>query len=124
MINDFVTEHQDVALGWYRPFLDNIVLPTAPMIAVIVVLGPLAAGLALTSGRPHGLGIAIGMFLNLSFMAAGAVTPSAFYLLAQGALALWMAEQGPSPRRSGWLRIVASEEQPAAPGTRIWISVC
>ena len=31
--------------------------------------------------------------MNLNFIAAGAVDPSIFYVLAQGAVALWLAER-------------------------------
>ncbi|MFW2381413.1 MAG: hypothetical protein ACN4GZ_06595 [Acidimicrobiales bacterium] len=96
VIEDFVVANQDSALGWYQPFLDGVVVPAAPLIALIVVVSQLVAGLSLASGRRLGLGLGLGMFLNLQFLAAGAVTPSAFYLLAQGALALWMAEQAPT----------------------------
>lgn len=54
-----------------------------------------AAG-GLITGRHVGIALATGIFLNLHFMAAGAVKPSALYLLAQGALVLWMAEQSPT----------------------------
>ncbi len=47
------------------------------------------------------------MFLNLHFMAAGAVTPSAFYLLGQGALALWACERAMSRTRARALRLAA-----------------
>lgn len=96
VITDFVGDHETVMLGWYQPFVEAVVSPAPQLIALIVVLGQLGAGLSLATGKRLGLGLGIGMFLNLHFLAAGAVTPSAFYLLAQGALALWLAERRPT----------------------------
>ena len=44
------------------------------------------------------------MAMNVAFVLAGAVTPSAFYLLAQLAVVLWVVESG----RSAWSRALAS----------------
>ena len=89
----FLTGHEGSALGWYQPFLDLVVSRNLVMIAIVVVLAQLAAGLSLITGRFLAVGLAIGLFLNLSFIAAGAVSPSAFYVLSQGGLALWLAER-------------------------------
>ena len=95
-IEEFVLAHQDITLGWYTPFLDNAVLPMVSVIALLVVLGQAVAGLTLLTGRLLGIGLTVGMVLNLNFMAAGAANPSAFYLLAQGSLALWLFDQNES----------------------------
>ncbi|NNE96757.1 MAG: hypothetical protein HKN24_12090 [Acidimicrobiales bacterium] len=108
VIDAFVSTHYEGFLGWYQPFLDAVVTPAAPLIALVVVAAQLVAGMSLTTGRRLGLGLAVGMFLNLHFLAAGAVTPSAFYLLAQGALALWLAERSPTARSARALRVVST----------------
>ncbi len=108
VIKDFVITHQDATLGWYQPFIDAVVTPAAPMVALLVVAFQLAAGLSLATGRRIGLGLGVGMFLNMHFLAAGAVTPSAFYLLAQGAIALWIAEQAPTFTSMKRLGLVAA----------------
>ena len=90
---DFVTAHQDNTLGWYQPFVDAVVVPAAVAIALIVVITQAGAAVSLLSARRLTAGLAIGIFLNLNFLAAGAVEPSTFYLLAQGSLALWLAEE-------------------------------
>ena len=95
-IEEFVLAHQDITLGWYTPFLDNAILPLVSVIAVLVILGQVVAGLTLLTGRLLGIGLTVGMVLNLNFMAAGAANPSAFYLLAQGSLALWLFDQNES----------------------------
>ncbi len=94
----FVAAQQDSVLQWYAPFLNSVVVPAAPLIAFLVLAAQLLAGLCLVSGRRLSLGLGVGIVMNLSFMAAGAVTPSVFYLLAQGAVLLWMAERNWSPQ--------------------------
>lgn len=108
VLEQFIAEHADTTLGWYEPFLDSAVLPLAPVVAAVVVLGQLAAGASLVTGRRLAVGLSIGMFLNLHFMAAGAVTPSAFYLLAQGALVLWLSERATGTGNIRALRIAAA----------------
>ena len=107
-LEQFVAEHADTTLGWYEPFLDSVVLPLAPVIAAVVVLGQLIAGVSFVTGRRLTVGLTIGMFLNAHFMAAGAVTPSAFYLLGQGALALWLCEGTATRSRTRALQIAAA----------------
>lgn len=92
-LGDFLVAQQDLALAWYEPFLNFIVAPNAVAISFIVMIAQFAIGGALLAGRRQGLALGAGMFLNLMFIAAGAVTPSVFYLLAQGAVALWLAER-------------------------------
>ncbi len=89
----FVAEQSAMTLGWYEPFLQWFVLPAAPFVAAVVMVAQFAVAAGLLTGRRVGLALGVGMFLNLHFIAAGAVTPSVFYLLSQGALALWMAER-------------------------------
>jgi thiosulfate dehydrogenase [quinone] large subunit len=108
VLEDFVSTHTDTTLGWYAPFLDSVALPMASGVAAIVVAGQLVAGISLVTGRRLNVGLAVGMFLNLHFMAAGAVTPSAFYLLAQGALVLWLCERNASQSPSSALRATAA----------------
>lgn len=107
-IRRFAADHQDVTLGWYQPFLDNVVLPAVPLVALVVILGQVFAGLTLVSGRYVGAGLAVGILLNLQFLAAGAVDPSAFYLLAQGAMALWLAEGSRTAQTDKRLMVAAS----------------
>ncbi|MGI9602697.1 MAG: hypothetical protein ACR2QE_12480 [Acidimicrobiales bacterium] len=108
VLEEFVDTHGDMTVGWYEPFLDAAVLPNAVLVGVIVVVAQLVAGISLVTGRRLTVGIAVGMFLNLHFMAAGAVTPSAFYLLAQGALALWLCERAPNRASAAALRASAA----------------
>lgn len=88
---------------WYEPMLDLTSRLSMP-VAVGVVCAELAIGVALLTGRRVGVALATATALNLSFIASGEVTPSVFYLLAQGALALWMVERaGIAGRIDAWL---------------------
>lgn len=93
-IERFLVDHRGRALEWYEPFVSRVVEGNLVLVAATVVAIQLFAGLALLGGRQTGLAIGLGVLLNLNFVAAGAVNPSAFYLVMQGALALWLFEQG------------------------------
>ncbi|MDH3190438.1 MAG: hypothetical protein OEM39_07355 [Acidimicrobiia bacterium] len=92
-ITTFLAEQSSLTLGWYQPVVDHIVRPNVAVFAIVVVCSQLLAAASLLSGRLVGYGLLLGMFMNVNFLAAGSVNPSAFYLLSQGALALWLAEQ-------------------------------
>lgn len=100
---DLQTGH---ALLWYQPFLDNVVEPNLILIGIAVVVGQLFAGASLISGWRLSAGLAVGVFLNLNFVAAGAVSPSGFYLICQTALLLWVQHERGVRRRS--LRLLST----------------
>lgn len=107
VLRDFLTGHADLALPWYRTFAETVIEPNLFVVAVTVVLAQLFAAVALLSGWRLSAGLAVGAFLNLNFMAAGAVNPSIFYLICQTALLLWIlhGESGPKKRP---LRLLAT----------------
>lgn len=89
----FVGDHTGLGVAWYGPIATEVWLPFADSLALVVLVLQLVAGLTLVSGRHVGVGLTVGMFLNLHFVLAGAVDPSAFYLVCQGALALHLLER-------------------------------
>lgn len=91
-LRQFLAENDDATLPWYEPVVDFLVSPTAPVVALIVMVAQFAIGGALLSGKRVGPALLAGMFLNLNFIAAGTVNPSIFYLVAQGVAVLWLAE--------------------------------
>ena len=68
-------------------------MPNLSVVAALVAATQLGVGAALVSGRGRLPALLVGMAMNVSFVLAGAVTPSAFYLLAQLAVILWLVEQ-------------------------------
>ncbi len=92
VLREFVADHASLTLPLYRGFLDAIVAPNLQLISIIVVVGQVFAGAALLTGRKSVAGLLVGIFLNLNFVAAGAVNPSIFYLVCQAALLLWVMQ--------------------------------
>ena len=90
----FVDGYSLWTLGWYRPIVDNLVLPNIRVILVILIAAQIFAALTLLSGRLLAYGVGVGIFMNLNFLVAGSVDPNVFYLLAQGAIAFWLVESG------------------------------
>ena len=82
-LQEFLVEHQDATMVAYQPFLDLVVEPLAGPIALLVIALELFVGVALLTGREIRLGLLVGIFLNMHFLLAGAVNPSAFYLVMQ-----------------------------------------
>lgn len=92
-IQRFVAENEASALGWFAPFLSTVVVPLAVVVAAIVLALEGFVAASLLSGRRRGVGLAVGIGLNLTFLAAGAVNPSAFYLVLQGAAVIALVER-------------------------------
>jgi thiosulfate dehydrogenase [quinone] large subunit len=60
--------------GWYAAFLQNAVLPNAAIFAYLVTFGEILVGLGLIFGVLTGIAAFFGVFMNLNFMLAGAVS--------------------------------------------------
>lgn len=60
--------------GWYAAFLQNVALPNAAVFAYIITFGEILVGLGLIFGALTGIAAFFGLFMNLNFMLAGAVS--------------------------------------------------
>ena len=60
--------------GWYASFLQSVVLPNAAVFAYLVTFGEVLIGLGLIFGALTGIAAFFGLFMNLNFMMAGAVS--------------------------------------------------
>src|SRR6266568_5034599 len=60
--------------GWYAWFLQNAVLPNAGIFAYAVTFGEVLIGLGLIVGCLTGIAAFFGVFMNLNFLLAGAVS--------------------------------------------------
>jgi uncharacterized membrane protein YphA (DoxX/SURF4 family) len=56
------------ATGFYRPFLENTVLPNADLFAMLVTLGEWVAGISLLFGLLTRIGALTGMWLTANYM--------------------------------------------------------
>jgi thiosulfate dehydrogenase [quinone] large subunit len=54
-------------LGWYRDFLEGIVLPHAPLFATLQAYGEVVVGVGLVLGLFTGLAALVGLVLALNF---------------------------------------------------------
>jgi thiosulfate dehydrogenase (quinone) large subunit len=60
--------------GWYAWFLQNAVIPWAGFWSYMVTFGELAVGIGLIIGMLTGIAAFFGVFMNMNFMLAGAVS--------------------------------------------------
>ncbi len=60
--------------GWYATFLQNVVLPNAAAFSYIITFGEILVGLGLIFGCLTGIAAFFGLFMNLNFLLAGAVS--------------------------------------------------
>ncbi len=88
----FVDRDTSAAIEMYEPFLLNVVRQLPAMTALVVVVLELLVGIMLGLNIRPLIAIAIGTFLNLQFMLAGVVNPSAFYLVIALVVVLWRME--------------------------------
>ena len=101
----FLQEHSDTALPFFRPAMTGVLGPRAVLVSVAVVVAQLAIGLAIALGRPLRAALRAGIALNVIFVLAGQVNPSAFYLVMESVLLFAIAagflvtpEPSPWPR--------------------------
>ncbi len=60
--------------GWYASFLQSVVLPHAALFAYIITFGEVLVGIALILGLLTGIAAFFGVFMNLNYILAGAVS--------------------------------------------------
>jgi uncharacterized membrane protein YphA (DoxX/SURF4 family) len=54
--------------GFYRPFLENVVVPNAPLFSQLVAIGEFSVGLSLLLGLLTRPSMVVAIFLNLNYM--------------------------------------------------------
>lgn len=82
--------------NWYATFLQNVVLPAAPVWSVIVSFGELLVGIALILGIFTGVAAFFGGFMNVNYLLAGAVSTNPFLFV----FATWLVLAW---KTAGWL---------------------
>jgi thiosulfate dehydrogenase [quinone] large subunit len=81
---------------WYAFFLQNFVLPAAPLWSTIVAFGELFVGIALILGIFTGVAAFFGGFMNVNYLLAGAVSTNPFLFV----FATWLVLAW---KTAGWL---------------------
>lgn len=81
--------HPDVQ-GWYAAFLENVVLPNVGLWSHLVAFGEFLVGAALIVGFLVGIAAFFGVFMNLNFMLAGALsTNPIMFTIGIGLILAW-----------------------------------
>lgn len=91
-LRSFLTKQHDEALPFFRPVMDHVLAPGAHTVAIVVVLTQLGCGLAIAFGKPLRLALRWAVLLNVVFIMAGRVNPSAFYLVMEIVLLFAIAD--------------------------------
>ncbi len=84
----FLDEQAAEMLPYFGPFSDGVIEPWAGGIAWLVLVAQLVVGGCLLSNRYVRPALWAAVILNVSFVMAGRVNPSAFYLVMEAALLL------------------------------------
>jgi uncharacterized membrane protein YphA (DoxX/SURF4 family) len=90
-LHAFLDRHQHDSVGFWRPFLD-VVDRMAPLVAFIVMATEIIIGIAIGLGVSLRAALRWGVLLNVVFVAAGEVNPSAFYLVMEIAMLAAIAD--------------------------------
>ncbi len=98
-VNNSLTQttgtHANVQL-WYAWFLQNIVLPAAPVFSWLVAFGELFVGIALILGIFTGIAAFFGGFMNVNYLLAGAISTNPFLFV----FATWLVLAW---KTAGWI---------------------
>lgn len=85
-LRSFLDAQHDVALPYFQPVMDRVIGPFAVEVAAVVAVAQILIGLAILFGRPLRVALWCAVVLNVVFVLAGRVNPSAFYLVMEAAL--------------------------------------
>jgi thiosulfate dehydrogenase [quinone] large subunit len=98
-VNNALTQttgtHANVQM-WYAWFLQNIILPAAPVWSWIVSFGELLVGIALILGIFTGIAAFFGGFMNVNYLMAGALSTNPFLFV----FATWLVLAW---KTAGWI---------------------
>ena len=84
-----------VYFPFYETLITQVFAPHALVLSWLILIGELLAGIAILAGIFTTLALLAGLFMNLNFVLAGVVNPSAFYIVIQ--VTLLAANAGKAP---------------------------
>lgn len=88
-------DHPDVQ-SWYGSFLQNVVIPNAPVFSRLVTTGELLVGVALVVGALTGIAAFFGITMNANYLLAGTVSTNPILIILGTLVVLaW--------RNAGWI---------------------
>lgn len=73
----------DVAFPFYQFLMEGLFFTHAPLLSKLIIVGELYCGFAILLGLLMRPALLAGLFMNLNFILAGSVNPSAFYIVIQ-----------------------------------------
>jgi uncharacterized membrane protein YphA (DoxX/SURF4 family) len=91
-LRTFLTAQHKSALPFFRPVMEHVIAPAATPVALIVMFTQIGCGVAIAVGRQLRLALCWGFWLNVVFILAGRVNPSAFYLVMEAAMLFAIAD--------------------------------
>ncbi len=108
-LRTFLGAQHDEALPFFRPVMEHLIAPAATVVAIVVVLTQIGCGLAIGLGKHLRLALRWAFLMNVIFILAGRVNPSAFYLVMEIVLLFAVADGtiGVRPTVPSW-RTVAT----------------
>ena len=104
-IRRFATAAEFEPVGSIDIALRELVIPSAEVLAVIVVVAQLLVGVLLVLNVRTVVALVVGAVMNLAFMLCGAVNPSVFYLIIAGVLLARLAESNLDRERAAQLAL-------------------
>ncbi len=75
-----------VVFPFYHDLITNLFIPNAQVLGLITMFGEGLIGLAILTGTFTNFALLNAVFMNLNFIMAGAIDPSAFYLIIESVL--------------------------------------
>lgn len=73
----------DVVFPFYQALMEGVFSAHAPLLSKLVIVGEFYCGIAILFGLFTRPALLVGIFMNLNFILAGSVNPSAFYIVIQ-----------------------------------------
>lgn len=115
-LNSFLHAQRAQALPPFRPVMQHVIAPASMSVALVVMVSQLACGVAIATGRHLRLALGWACVMNITFVLAGRVNPSAFYLIMEAAFLFALAHgigSEPPLRLTKWSYLAAASSAAA-----------